>query len=86
MVKIRLARFGSKRKPIYRVVVSDIRNKRDGRFIERVGWFNPHDKSAEGLKMNLERISYWVDNGAQPSEKVAGLIKRAQKASAQATA
>lgn len=78
MVKIRLARFGSKKKPIYRVVVSDVRSPRDGRFIERVGWYDPRISSGS-LRMDLDRVQYWIDNGAQPTEKVDRLIKRAQK-------
>jgi len=77
-VKIRLARFGSKKKPIYRVVVSDVRSPRDGRYIERVGWYDPRLKEG-GLKMNLERVKYWISNGAKPTEKVDRLIKRASK-------
>jgi len=85
-VKIRLARFGSKKRPIYRVVVSSSTAPRDGRFIERVGWFDPRSKADDSLKMNLERVQYWIGCGAQPTEKVANLIKRAQKATTQATA
>ena len=77
-VKIRLARHGSKKRPIYRIVVSDIRNPRDGRFIERVGWFDPR-ASQDDLKMNLERVDHWISNGAQPTDKVASLIKRARR-------
>ncbi len=82
MVKIRLARFGSKKRPIYRVVVADINSPRDGRFIERVGWYNPRLKEGD-LKMDLERIDYWLQKGAKPTEKVARLIKRARKMAAQ---
>lgn len=83
-VKIRLARFGSKKKPIYRVVVSDVRAPRDGRFIERVGWFDPR-QTKDNIKMNLERVDYWIENGAKPTERVDRLIKRAQKNAAQAS-
>lgn len=83
-VKIRLARFGSKRRPIYRVVVSDIRAPRDGRFIERIGWYNPKLETVEGLKMDLERVEYWLGKGAQPTEKAERLIKRARKQTAPA--
>jgi small subunit ribosomal protein S16 len=78
-VKIRLARFGSKKRPVYRMIVSDERNPRDGRFIERVGWFDPRLKTQEALKINLERIDHWIQLGAQTSEKVASLIQRARK-------
>ena len=83
MVKIRLARFGSKKRPIYRVVVADINAPRDGKFIEKVGWFDPRLKTAESLKMDLDRIDYWLKKGAKPTEKVAILIKRARKMAAQ---
>ena len=83
-VKIRLARFGSKKRPIYRVVVSDIRAPRDGRFIERIGWYNPKMETVEGLKMDLERVDYWLGKGAQPTDKAGLLIKRARKQTAPA--
>ncbi|MCB9637644.1 MAG: 30S ribosomal protein S16 [Myxococcales bacterium] len=79
MVKIRLARYGSKKRPVYRVVVCDERAPRDGRFIERVGWFDPRMKTEGALKMDLERIQYWIGTGAQPSDKVRSLIERARK-------
>jgi small subunit ribosomal protein S16 len=81
MVVIRLARGGSKKNPFYHVVVSDKRNSRDGRFIERVGYFNPSARGQE-IKIHLERerITHWETNGAQPSERVTGLIKQFDKA------
>lgn len=82
-VKIRLARFGSKKKPIYRVVVSDVRSPRDGRFIERVGWYDPRQENdKDAVKMNIERIQYWLSHGAKPTEKADRLIKRFQKLAA----
>jgi len=81
MVTIRLARGGAKKRPFYSVVVTDSRNARDGRFIERVGFFNPVARGQEErLRLNLERVAYWIDNGAQASDRVAQLIKDAQKA------
>lgn len=81
MVSIRLARSGSKRRPFYHVVVSDSRSPRDGRYIERLGFFNPGASGAkEELRLDSDRIDYWVSKGAQPSERVASLIKSAQKA------
>jgi len=77
-VKIRLARHGSKKRPIYRIVVSDIRTPRDGRFIERVGWYDPR-AAQDDLKLNLERVDHWIGNGAQPTERVSKLIKRARR-------
>jgi small subunit ribosomal protein S16 len=77
MVTIRLARGGAKKRPFYNIVVTDSRNPRDGRFIERLGFYNPVAKGGEQpLSINTERLEYWVKNGAQPSERVAGLIKK----------
>ncbi len=77
MVIIRLARGGAKKRPFYNVVVADSRNRRDGRFIERVGFYDPLAKEGvEGLRLNSERIAYWQGNGAQLSESVAKLVKR----------
>jgi small subunit ribosomal protein S16 len=81
MVSIRLARGGSKRRPFYHVVVSDSRSPRDGRYIERVGFFNPQARGQEeGLRLDHERLDYWISKGAQASERVASLIKVSQKA------
>jgi len=83
MVVIRLSRGGSKKRPFYSVVVADSRNARDGRFIERIGFFNPIASGGEvPLQMNLERVDYWLGNGAQPSDRVNGLIKEFRKQSA----
>ncbi len=76
MVVIRLARGGAKKTPFYSVVVADSRNRRDGRFIERVGFYNPSAKiGTEGLRLDSERITHWQKNGAQLSETVARLVK-----------
>jgi len=76
MVIIRLARGGAKKTPFYNVVVADSRNRRDGRFIERVGFYNPSAKAgAEGLRIDLARVTHWQDNGAQLSDTVARLVK-----------
>jgi len=81
MVIIRLARGGAKKSPFYSVVVADSRNRRDGRFIERVGFYNPvAGEKQEGLRLNNERIAYWRENGAQLSDCVARLVKQAAKA------
>ncbi len=81
MVIIRLARGGAKKSPFYSVVVADSRNRRDGRFIERVGFYNPTAaEGQEGLRLNSERIAYWRSNGAQLSDRVALLVKQAGKA------
>ena len=81
MVSIRLARGGSKRRPFYHVVVSDSRSPRDGRYIERLGFFNPQARGQEEeVRIDNERIDYWVSKGAQTSERVASLIKSSRKA------
>ena len=81
MVTIRLARGGAKDKPFYHVVVADSRKSRDGRYIERLGFFNPLAQgNEERLRLNAERVEYWRSVGAQPSERVAKLIKDAKKA------
>jgi small subunit ribosomal protein S16 len=83
MVTIRLTRGGAKKRPFYHVVVTDSRNRRDGRYIERLGFFNPvATGNEEGLKLDLERVQYWLGQGAQPSERVASLIKRLEKQAA----
>ena len=78
-VHIRLARHGSKKRAFYRVVVTDHRNSRDGRFIERVGTFDPN--ASQGLTLDLGRIEYWKGVGAQISTTVAKLVKTAVKTS-----
>ena len=76
MVTIRMSRGGSKKRPFYHLVVTDSRNRRDGRFIERVGFFNPTATgNEERLRIDQERIDHWVATGAKPSERVAKLIK-----------
>lgn len=76
MVIIRLARGGAKKTPFYNVVVADSRNRRDGRFIERVGFYNPSASAgAEGLRIDLARVTHWQSNGAQLSDTVARLVK-----------
>lgn len=81
MVTIRLARAGAKKRPFYHVVVTDSRNARDGRYIERVGFFNPIASGGEvRLNLNRERVDYWLQQGAQASERVASLIKEQKTA------
>lgn len=78
MVTIRLARGGSKKRPFYHLTVADGRNARDSRFIERVGFFNPVARgNDERLRVDLDRVNFWVGQGAQPSERVAQLVKEA---------
>ncbi|PVX32431.1 SSU ribosomal protein S16P [Pasteurella langaaensis DSM 22999] len=81
MVTIRLSRGGAKKRPFYQIVVADSRAPRDGRFIERVGFFNPLAAgNAERLRINLERVNHWVGQGASLSDRVSTLVKEAQKA------
>ncbi len=76
MVSIRLTRGGAKKRPFYHIIVTDSRNRRDGRFIERLGFFNPIAKgNDEPLRLNLERANYWIGVGAKPSDRVSNLIK-----------
>lgn len=83
MVTIRLSRGGSKNRPFYQVVVTNSRSPRDGRYIERVGFFNPLARGQEeSLRLDSERVAYWISKGAQPSDRVAQLIKVAKKAAA----
>lgn len=85
MVTIRMSRSGAKKRPYYNVVVTDSRNKRDGRYLERVGFFNPLARgNEETLRLNLERITHWIGQGAQTSPRVKKLIKDANKAIATA--
>ena len=87
MVTIRLARHGSKKNPFYHVTVADRAASRDGRFVERVGFYNPVAKGhAEALRLDLERIDYWLSVGAQPSDMVKKLIRQARKNAAAQTA
>lgn len=76
MVIIRLSRGGAKKTPFYNLVVADSRNRRDGRFIERVGFYNPSARAgAEALRVDQERVAFWQSNGAQLSDTVARLVK-----------
>jgi small subunit ribosomal protein S16 len=76
MVRIRLTRGGAKRRPFYHIVATDRRNRRDGRYIERLGFFNPIAAGGETkLKIDLDRVQYWLSQGAKPSDRVATLIK-----------
>ena len=76
MVKIRLRRMGAKKAPFYRVVVADSRYPRDGRFIEEIGTYNPLTDPAE-IKIDLDKANAWIKNGAQPTDTVKVLLKKA---------
>ena len=76
MVKIRLRRMGAKKAPFYRIVVADSRYPRDGRFIEEIGYYNPVENPAE-LKVDVDRAQAWIKTGAQPTETVRALLKKA---------
>jgi len=81
MVKIRLTRGGAKKRPFYHIIVTDSRSARDGRNIERVGFFNPVAQGAEQrVELDTERVKFWLDRGAQLTDKVADLYKQAAKA------
>lgn len=83
MVVIRLARGGAKKRPFYNIVAADSRNRRDGRFIERIGFYNPvASGNAETLRIASDRLVHWQENGAQLSPTVARLVKQAAKAAA----
>ena len=84
MVVIRLARGGAKKRPFYNMVVADSRSRRDGRFVERIGFYNPVASEKEvGLVVNAERLAYWQSKGAQLSPTAARLVKQtAPKAAA----
>lgn len=86
MVTIRLARGGTKKRPFYHIVATDSRSPRDGRYIERLGFYNPVAAGKDvPLKIISERVEYWFSKGAQPSDRVAKLIKDFAKMSTQAT-
>ena len=81
MVTIRLARGGAKKRPFYHLTVSNSRNARDGRYIERIGFFNPIARgNQERLRVDLERCDHWVSQGAQLSDRVKSLISEARSA------
>lgn len=83
MVVIRLARSGSKKRPFFNLVVTDSRNRRDGRFVERVGFYNPKAAETEqGLVINADRLAYWQGVGAQLSPTAARLVKQSAKKAA----
>lgn len=81
MVRLRLTRRGAKKKPFYRVIAADSRAPRDGRFIEQLGYYDPM-KSPHVVKLDLDRVDFWLANGAQPSDTVARLIEKYRSAPA----
>jgi len=81
MVTIRLARGGAKKRPFYHLVVTDSRSRRDSRYIERLGFFNPVARgNEEKLRLDSDRINHWLAQGAQTSDRVASLLKAAKAA------
>jgi len=83
MVSIRLSRTGAKKRPFYHIVVTDSRNARDGRYIERLGYFNPIATGGDvALHIDQDRVQHWISQGAQTSERVATLLKQAAKQAA----
>lgn len=80
MVVIRLSRSGSKKRPFYNMVVADARDRRDGRFIERIGFYNPvAGESEQGLTVDTQRLAYWQERGAQLSSTVTRLVKQSKQ-------
>lgn len=79
MLSIRLTRMGAKKRPFYRIVVAERRSKRDGKFVEALGYYDPRRDPAE-IKLDRERLNYWIERGAQPTETVRSLIRRAKEA------
>lgn len=87
MVKIRLSRGGAKKRPFYQIVIADIRSSRDGRYIERIGFFNPRATGGEvRLRLDHVRAEHWIRQGAQPTERVMQLLKEARKQADEALA
>ena len=85
MVTIRLSRGGAKKRPFYHIVATDSRNRRDGCYLERLGFFNPIATGQEvGVQLNMERVDYWLSNGAQTTDRVGDLIKAERKKAAAA--
>ena len=86
MVVIRLARGGSKKSPFYQIVATDSRNSRDGRFIEKLGFYNPVARGkATSIEVDIERYDYWISQGAQISDRVSKVLKAFKKGETQAT-
>lgn len=83
MLTIRLTRMGAKKKPFYRVIVTEKRSKRDGKFVEIVGHYNPLSNPAQ-IKLDHDRVNHWIRCGAQPSDTVRSLIRKSEAAAAQA--
>lgn len=77
-VKIRLKRMGAKKSPFYRIVVADARSPRDGKFIEEIGYYNPL-KNPEEIKMDIQKVDKWMSDGAQPTDRVKDIIKKAKE-------
>ena len=79
MVRIRLTRMGTNKRPFYRVIATDQRSPRDGRFLEQLGYYDPM-KTPKEIKIDLERVKHWISLGAQPSETVKSLMRKAEAA------
>ncbi|MEN8720547.1 MAG: 30S ribosomal protein S16 [Oceanococcaceae bacterium] len=87
MVKIRLARGGAKKKPFYHIVAADVRSRRDGRSIERLGFYNPVARGKdEPLRLDLDRVDHWVANGAIMTDRVASLVRGLRREGAASSA
>lgn len=79
MLKIRLTRMGSNKKPFYRMVVAEERSRRDSSFVEILGHYNPREEGAKYLKVDVERFRYWISKGAKPTETVHSLVRKTTK-------
>lgn len=77
MLVIRMRQQGAKNAQSFRLVVTDIRNPRDGKYVEMIGWYKPFDANEKNLKLDVARLQYWIDNGALLSEGMVSLVKRA---------
>jgi len=87
VVSIRLSRGGAKKRPFYHIVATDKRNRRDGSYLERIGFFNPRATGGEEtIRIDIDRIDFWIGQGAQPSDTVAELVKQYRKQQAAAAA
>lgn len=82
MLKIRLTRIGAKKQPYYRIVVAEERSRRDSRFVEILGHYNPRQATAGNATLDMDRVKHWLGKGAKPTDTVSSLIKRSSKQAA----
>ena len=84
MLKIRLTRIGAKKQPYYRIVVAEERSRRDSRFVEILGHYNPRQATSGNATLDMDRVKHWLEKGARPTDTVSSLIKRTSKTAAAA--